>query len=537
MERSIKCLFLFGVLASGSADTTSIDILDELAGILGPKEMKAIEVRAPPMEEALRTIFATMPHNEHGNADQSVVRYILHRLFMQRGWSVRGLEPAGQGWSTGSPTQMLGTVLPRPAVEVFESKLQTKGLGLHDTAVLAATFKGVVVRSEMVDRLQAAYRHHDHEISDVLSEDVLWEVIDTFTASFVVGTNISNMELWEVYQMENRARQEYNNLPKVIELARQAKYKIIGAGDSRFEDVVEVVEDMADRFGPSEDGFECQPRRDDLLSMEKKGSGRVPLSVFYRAALGGKWHFGESEGYLRQLGALDESNPGDLQIIIPNYINSKSNCVDPSKYYSVCCINECDALLGRLETDVGSPSATAAEIAEKVATIPSSSLPGGPKMTQQLEKRLEDVAEGNGGRVPLHGRLFAQWMHHAFPRECPFPHLAGTTSPLRVEDWAAENEVVASKEEMKQHAEKEHSEEGDDDEGECAPWMQEEELLTPHASSRRRMPAGVFWWVASILAILAAIASGALQMSAAPGRMQTGTNPQKMADLSMVSFV
>jgi len=30
--------------------------------------------------------------------------------------------------------------------------------------------------------------------------------------------------------------------------------------------------------------------------------------------------------------------------------------------------------------------------------------------------------------VPLHGRLFAQWLHYVFPHECPFPHKNGAVS-------------------------------------------------------------------------------------------------------------
>ena len=38
-------------------------------------------------------------------------------------------------------------------------------------------------------------------------------------------------------------------------------------------------------------------------------------------------------------------------------------------------------------------------------------------LSQALQMRLREVASLHGGRVPIHGRLFAQWMHHAFPRE------------------------------------------------------------------------------------------------------------------------
>merc|ERR1712203_151284 len=32
-------------------------------------------------------------------------------------------------------------------------------------------------------------------------------------------------------------------------------------------------------------------------------------------------------------------------------------------------------------------------------------------------------ATRHGGHVPIHGRLFAQWMHFAFPLECPYPQV------------------------------------------------------------------------------------------------------------------
>ena len=83
-------------------------------------------------------------------------------------------------------------------------------------------------------------------------------------------------------------------------------------------------------------------------------------------------------------------------------------------------------------------------------------------LSQALQTRLREVANLHGGRVPIHGRLFAQWMHHAFPREllggifvvcrqekegiprggtamirprCPYPHEFGTTSPQTPDEW------------------------------------------------------------------------------------------------------
>merc|ERR1712224_1109521 len=50
-----------------------------------------------------------------------------------------------------------------------------------------------------------------------------------------------------------------------------------------------------------------------------------------------------------------------------------------------------------------------------------------------LVSQLEDIARASQGKVPLHGRLFAQWLHYVLPHQCPFPHKSGTarasTSP------------------------------------------------------------------------------------------------------------
>ena len=41
----------------------------------------------------------------------------------------------------------------------------------------------------------------------------------------------------------------------------------------------------------------------------------------------------------------------------------------------------------------------------------------------------------NQGTVLLHGRLFAWWVHHASPRECPCPHTAGSDLIQTPHQW------------------------------------------------------------------------------------------------------
>merc|ERR1719217_273263 len=106
--------------------------------------------------------------------------------------------------------------------------------------------------------------------------------------------------------------------------------------------------------------------------MEDKGSasgaGRVRLGEFYKKAVyENKYQFSESVDYLRQLGALDESDPTNPKLLVVNYANAPSNCVASSSYYSVCCRNLCEDLLGHVEAQLAKPEAKPAEISALVA--------------------------------------------------------------------------------------------------------------------------------------------------------------------------
>merc|ERR1719345_357803 len=186
-----------------------------------------------------------------------------------------------------------------------------------------------------------------------------------------------------------------------------------------------------------------------LLKIEDPGTGRVRLSEFYKPALDGHWQFQESADYLRQLGALDETEPEKPRVIIANFITSQSNCIASSSFYAVCCMDECEGLLSHLESELASPEATSTQIARLVSSLSSSSVVAPRKLSPALLGRLGEIAAEHGGSVPLHGRLFAQWMHHAFPRECPYPHFAGTINPQTQWDLEKAGETSeATEEEM-----------------------------------------------------------------------------------------
>merc|ERR550537_1844706 len=110
------------------------------------------------------------------------------------------------------------------------------------------------------------------------------------------------------------------------------------------------------------------------MKMEFSGSGRVKLADFYRPSLDGNWQFQESVPYLRQLGALDESDPNSMSVILVNYLHSQTNCVASSGYYAVCCKDECESLFGHIEAKLAVPEARTSEIVALVENLPSATI-------------------------------------------------------------------------------------------------------------------------------------------------------------------
>jgi len=110
--------------------------------------------------------------------------------------------------------------------------------------------------------------------------------------------------------------------------------------------------------------------------------------------------------------------------------------------------------------------------------MPSIAANGSRILSAKMLQYLDEIAKSHQGVVPLHGRLFAQWMHHAYPRECPYPHKSGTTRQQTGDEWFLENgiESLATEKEMHEFTKKSSSIAVGSDEA-IMPWSTEEELL------------------------------------------------------------
>merc|ERR1719310_272064 len=199
---------------------------------------------------------------------------------------------------------------------------------------------------------------------------------------------------------------------------------------------------------------ECESMKQALVTLDSHNTGRIPLSKFYNTAVNTDWRFGESETYLRELGALDETSKWiGPQVIIPNYLQGTSNCIVSTPHYLVCCVNECESLMNEIENAVQAPTAHPTTLLELVGNMTSQTTldhDEPPHVNKYMELQLEQVAKNHGGMVPLHGRLFAQWLHYVFPHECPFPHKVGSVTAATPDQFG--DDYIASQEDMQKHA-------------------------------------------------------------------------------------
>merc|ERR1711862_589727 len=78
--------------------------------------------------------------------------------------------------------------------------------------------------------------------------------------------------------------------------------------------------------------------------------------------------------------------------------------------------------MNELESHLQAPTATPDQIEHLVESLASSTVDAPRKLSHGLVVKLEAIAVRRDGKVPIHGRLFAQWLHYAFPNECPYPH-------------------------------------------------------------------------------------------------------------------
>jgi len=297
--------------------------------------------------------------------------------------------------------------------------------------------------------------------------------------------------------------------------------------DFSFDDTLTMVTEFQKSYGRRQ-MEECTLMKEELAMRDDLGMGRVPLHRFYAEenAISDIFKFGESKEYLREIGALDESDPSRPKVIIPNYVQGPWNCLARSGYYAICCVNECEGLINSIEEFFGTPTVAPEALLEMVGNMSSASVEGPRKLSNPLQRKLHEIAKLHNGEVPIYGRLFAQWIHFAFPYECPYPsiHWSSIKKDLYMPGRTIGTATSAEKKEAKEQASllANATLEEDADDQYNVLWDDMEIL---HLTETRKLPAARAGMRVAVL--LAAIASVCVSLAGIVKQMQQMSCPTK----------
>lgn len=412
------------------------------------------------IERVIWQTFQALPKNVQGRLGPNGVRYIVHKYFSkEHGWLVKGLESRGITHNVGKlhEASVLQDKAPTVVAALMYGQTSELGLSLSDIVAIIAVLEQFIF-SESAQVLAAAYALNRLSIYEAVDEDSLRMVLASYLILFGQGefADFTNVTL---HQEEMEIAASTGVLEDMIEFVGDTvgnynfmrRFRALSLRQYSYEAVSEIVLEVSKNYGKWQN-TDCLQMKAALIEFDTDQSGRVPLGKFFNQPEGATYHFTESVDYLRQIGALEETIGVAPRVLITNYLAGPSNCIATSSYYSVCCLSECEALMTDLEEKVQAPAAAPEHLLTLVGNISSSTVDAPWVVSDALATKLRIVAERNGGMIPLHGRLFTQWLHYAFPYECPLPSAHGSAGELTADYWLREDRPVSATEsEMEMH--------------------------------------------------------------------------------------
>lgn len=427
-----------------SAKEITNELENAFEALLGMGAMSQYSERMAFVEQAIWQTFQALPKNKQGRLAPRSVRHLMHRYFSKvHGWTIEGLKGSIDGMDglkpeagkLGGRVGILADTVPAVIEAALEARQAGRGLSMTEVVAFAVAIERLVME-EAVKILVNSFEVNGVSMKRTVSRAEFEDVMIAFASHFSIDgpLNVTDAKLkndWNAHMIRDPVLMENSILAEDLVnnfvFATRDTVNPFQPAPFSFEWTSKVLSVASNAWGRSLD-TQCHELREVLENFDTEGTGRVPLHVFKEKRQVSTFMLRETEQTLRDIGALDESVPGKPMVRISNYIMSPSNCGEYSGYYSVCCRDHCADILEQLEGKVQSPTVEAERLFYAVGNLsstgddlegPESPLfgPGG----QSLRDRLAVIAEHNGGQVPLHGRMFSQWLHYAFPRQCPHP--------------------------------------------------------------------------------------------------------------------
>jgi hypothetical protein len=516
------------------------DLQTAMEEIMGCGSRKVAPEALERIKNSIQTMWNTMPTNEYGKLEWRSLRYVAHRYFMHKSsMLIRGLEPQlVLNASTQGAADILSKQVPQHVDDMLGGEHVEKGYDIDDAASLLAALEQLVFDSEthLLEEVATQMRWNTRQR---LNRKGVQKLLENYMVFWMLGEDRDSIRIlmrnrtlldtgfphWKEIKEFVSGRVDLLNFRRGLTPEAESGRSLFD-GVYSFDDAHAVVGGVTQTFQTFWES-ECTTMKEQLVAMDKSGTGRVRLSDFYGTGMDADWRFGEAEPYLRELGVLDETSPWlGKQVIIPNYLQAASNCIVSTPHYLICCSNECESLFRDVEEAIGTSMAAPQKLLDVIGNMTSPSSEDPPKLAGSLTEQLEKIAEAHGGMVPLHGRLFAQWMHYAFPRECPYPHKTGTHSQAQTLTPTEFGNYIASTAEMEAHVAEGQNLGSPDEETDqqwMSQWSLEEELFADYTQMSAPWEKSRNWllWLVSAIALSGLVAVGAL--SPAKSKVQSGT--------------
>jgi hypothetical protein len=399
------------------------------------------------MEDMLATMWRTMPQDEEGQVEIRSLRYMASRYFSQTSsLRLRGFDPAGFVeefmWDKDEFSKRVPSFA---AVDLTNSRFT-----FDDAVVYVAVLQDIIfgLSSDVVDRVFGVHVEGNKK----LTRQQMVDLLDTYVLYWMAGDAFDG----ECFHPPGQQSDLCFEVPMKRELQALVRAQVKALDFTRSHDLMKHGHAVLDQTYSSSDALaisagitknfawfyqsDCAQMKDRLVRLDKGNVGRVPLSKFY----GASDFFGESEHYLDAQGVLDYAvSTREPFVIIPNYMLAASNCIVATSDYQICCANPCEGILGTIEESVRAAEAPVHEIISVVSDmlVADSFDDTQIKLSESLKGRLREVGDRHEGKVRLHSRLFAQWLHYVFPRECPYPHKSGTINMVSAMEYTGVVEV------------------------------------------------------------------------------------------------
>jgi hypothetical protein len=466
--------------------------LGAVMGCTGEVSVGDHESRTSDILKYLLPIWNSVPKNSHNRVQWKLLRYMAHRYFMQRfSVLVRGLEPSIKVNDTNAgEAEFLNLEAPGLAQQLEGPRVH--GFSLEDASAMIVSLEQLLFDADS-GLMEKMFTQNHFPPNRHVSQSELNIVLRDYMVYWMLGDDDEGAGI--LIKDDILLRKTIPHWSDILQMLEGSVSALIYSRQQRlkpktvhtafynrltFEDALEVAGSISRGFGAFWEP-QCQDTKNSLLELDKTRTGRVRLTHFYGSNKGSDWRFAESEAYLRELGALDETSSWrGNQVIVPNYIQAASNCIVTRDHYLVCCRVECEDIMAFLEQSVKSPVSSPEQVLLLVSHVTDGD-DNAANVDRSLQEQLQSIANMHGGQVPLHGRLFAQWLHYVFPRECAFPHVSGAVSSLTPMQFG--DSCVVSEEDMGKHIAEDVIKRdlappvGNITEQWMTQWIEEEELL------------------------------------------------------------